>query len=86
VLWLCAKCILAVPLVGGISVHCITRQAVLVDLYLGSTPPTTAKLQLQSLPKFRSNEKWTLLLKIQSVFEVEAFLLTCDSMRCSKEF
>jgi hypothetical protein len=23
---------------------------------------------------------------IQDVFEVEAFLLTCDSMRCSKEF
>jgi hypothetical protein len=23
---------------------------------------------------------------IQGVFEVEAFLLTCDSMRCSKEF
>jgi hypothetical protein len=25
-------------------------------------------------------------LSIQRVFEVEAFLLTCDSMRCSKEF
>jgi hypothetical protein len=25
-------------------------------------------------------------LHIQGVFEVEAFLLTCDSMRCSKEF
>jgi hypothetical protein len=23
---------------------------------------------------------------IQGVFEVEVFLLTCDSMRCSKEF
>jgi hypothetical protein len=23
---------------------------------------------------------------IQDVFKVEAFLLTCDSMRCSKEF
>jgi hypothetical protein len=23
---------------------------------------------------------------IQGVFEVEAFLLTCDSMRCSKKF
>jgi hypothetical protein len=23
---------------------------------------------------------------IQGVFEIEAFLLTCDSMRCSKEF
>jgi hypothetical protein len=23
---------------------------------------------------------------IQGVFEVEAFLLTCDCMRCSKEF
>jgi hypothetical protein len=23
---------------------------------------------------------------MQGVFEVEAFLLTCDSMRCSKEF
>jgi hypothetical protein len=23
---------------------------------------------------------------IQGVFEVEAFLLTCDSIRCSKEF
>jgi hypothetical protein len=23
---------------------------------------------------------------IQGVFEVETFLLTCDSMRCSKEF
>jgi hypothetical protein len=30
-------------------------------LYLASTPPTMAKLQLQSLRKFRSNEKWTLL-------------------------
>jgi hypothetical protein len=26
------------------------------------------------------------LTGIQGVFEVEAFLLTCDSMRCSKEF
>jgi hypothetical protein len=25
-------------------------------------------------------------LLIQGVFEVEVFLLTCDSMRCSKEF
>jgi hypothetical protein len=25
-------------------------------------------------------------LFIQGVFEVEVFLLTCDSMRCSKEF
>jgi hypothetical protein len=25
-------------------------------------------------------------VQIQGVFEVEAFLLTCDSMRCSKEF
>jgi hypothetical protein len=24
--------------------------------------------------------------KIKGVFEVEAFLLTCDSMRCSEEF
>jgi hypothetical protein len=27
-----------------------------------------------------------LLRNLQGVFEVEAFLLTCDSMRCSKEF
>jgi hypothetical protein len=27
-----------------------------------------------------------LLSNIQGVFEIEAFLLTCDSMSCSKEF
>jgi hypothetical protein len=27
-----------------------------------------------------------MFLYLQGVFEVEAFLLTCDSMRCSKEF
>jgi hypothetical protein len=27
-----------------------------------------------------------IIATIQGVFEVEAFLLTCDSMRCSKEF
>jgi hypothetical protein len=26
------------------------------------------------------------MIVIQGVFEVEVFLLTCDSMRCSKEF
>jgi hypothetical protein len=30
--------------------------------------------------------KWKIKIRIQGVFEVEVFLLTCDSMRCSKEF
>jgi hypothetical protein len=38
--------------------------------------------------KERLNFESTLYIyvHIQGVFEVEAFLLTCDSMRCSKEF
>jgi hypothetical protein len=47
-----------------------------------------------SVPSYNHNHilvlerlaRFLLLLSIQGVFEVEAFLLTCDSMRCSKEF
>jgi transposase len=35
---------------------------------------------------FKSCYDGRIKVHIQSVFEVEAFLLTCDSMRCSKEF
>jgi hypothetical protein len=33
----------------------------------------------------RFTDLLNLQLGIQGVFEVEAFLLTCDNMRCSKE-
>jgi hypothetical protein len=36
--------------------------------------------------KLRAIEDYGPLAIIQGVFEVEAFLLTCDNMRCSKEF
>jgi hypothetical protein len=34
----------------------------------------------------KTKENFNIVGIIQGVFEVEVFLLTCDSMRCSKEF
>jgi hypothetical protein len=36
--------------------------------------------------KLEFHKPLDILSFIQGVFEVEVFLLTCDSMRCSKEF
>jgi hypothetical protein len=49
---------------------------------------------LARLPEIRKIAKNTVkffhctlpVLDIQGVFEVEVFILTCDNMRCSKEF
>jgi hypothetical protein len=51
--------------------------------------PTELKMQLTThyckvkLDMYADNIQ---VFHIQGVFEVEAFLLTCDSIRCSKEF
>jgi hypothetical protein len=40
----------------------------------------------KSKPQYENKTFSSLLFIIQGVFEVEAFLLTCGSMRCSKKF